>query len=46
MRELTQQEIDAISGGVFPVLALYAGAAFIAGVAAGISAATAAKSDN
>lgn len=46
MRELSQQEISKVSGGVFPVLAVYAGAAFVAGVAAGIAAASAAKSDN
>ncbi len=46
MNILLDAEIEEVSGGIFPAIALYAGAAFVAGVTAGIAAAAAAKSDN
>lgn len=45
MKVLNTEEIEVVSGGVFPVVAVYCAYAFVAGATLGIAAAAAAKAD-
>lgn len=45
MMELTNKDVESVSGGIFPAIAVIGAAAFVVGLTAGIAAAAAAKAD-